>query len=175
MQKHPLKESFTEKIPNQDDRLRNICDHCGFIDYSNPKIVTGSVAVKENRFLLCRRAIEPRKGFWTLPAGFLENGEDVASGALREAREEANATLNIEGLLGVYSVPRISQVQIFFRARLIGGVSAGPESLEVGLFSWDDIPWKDIAFPTVELALNDYRAGRGDNLRVMPSQPLPGV
>ncbi len=100
-------------------------------------------------------------GFWTLPAGFMELGESVEEGAAREAREEACAELELETLLGLYSIPRIGQVQIFFRARLINDPAPGPESLEVGLFGWDEIPWPELAFPTVKWALDHYRETEG--------------
>lgn len=156
---HPQRPvSFSARIPPGEDRERRICDACGFIDYVNPRIVTGVVAHAGGRILLCRRAIEPRRGFWTLPAGFMELGESAEEGARREAREEACAELEIEALLGLYSVPRIGQVQIFFRARLLNEPAAGPESLEVGLFDWEAIPWSDLAFPSVPWALNHHRA-----------------
>jgi len=153
--------SFYNGVPPGEDRERRICDKCGFIDYANPRIVTGVVAHMRGRILLCRRAIEPRKGFWTLPAGFLELGESVEEGARRESLEEARAELEIETLLGLYSIPRIGQVQIFFRARLMNDPSPGPESLEVGLFSWDEIPWRELAFPSVRWALDHYRETEG--------------
>jgi len=140
--------------------LRRVCAHCEFIDYVNPKIVAGSVVTKGDRILLCRRAIEPRKGYWTLPAGFMEEGETVEEGARREAREEACADIRIEQLLAVYSVPRIAQVQVMFRAELMSDISAGPESEEVGLFAWKDIPWSELAFPTVIWALTHYAETR---------------
>lgn len=156
---HPQRPvSFSARIPPGEDRERRICDACGFIDYVNPRIVTGVVAHAGGRILLCRRAIEPRRGFWTLPAGFMELGESAEDGARREAREEACAELEIEALLGLYSVPRIGQVQIFFRARLLNEPAAGPESLEVGLFAWEDIPWSELAFPSVPWALSHHRA-----------------
>jgi ADP-ribose pyrophosphatase YjhB (NUDIX family) len=156
---HPQRPvSFSARIPPGEDRERRICDACGFIDYVNPRIVTGVVAHAGGRILLCRRAIEPRRGFWTLPAGFMELGESAEEGARREAREEACAELEIEALLGLYSVPRIGQVQIFFRARLLNEPAAGPESLEVGLFDWEAIPWSELAFPSVPWALNHHRA-----------------
>lgn len=156
---HPQRPvSFSARIPPGEDRERRICDACGFIDYVNPRIVTGVVAHADGRILLCRRAIEPRRGFWTLPAGFMELGESAEDGARREAREEACAELEIEALLGLYSVPRIGQVQIFFRARLLNEPAAGPESLEVGLFAWEDIPWSELAFPSVPWALSHHRA-----------------
>ncbi len=140
--------------------MRRVCAHCEFIDYVNPKIVAGSVVTKGDRILLCRRAIEPRKGYWTLPAGFMEEGETVEEGARREAREEACADIRIEQLLAVYSVPRIAQVQVMFRAELMSDISAGPESEEVGLFAWKDIPWSELAFPTVIWALTHYAETR---------------
>ena len=152
---------FCREIPDGDSHERDVCVTCGFVNYVNPKIVTGSIVRHESKIMLCRRAIEPRIGFWTLPAGFMELGESVEEGAAREAREEACAELELETLLGLYSIPRIGQVQIFFRARLINEPSAGPESLAVGLFGWDAIPWKELAFPSVKWALEHYRATEG--------------
>ncbi len=153
---------FTLKTPEGDDRHRRVCDTCGFVDYVNPKIVVGAVARADERILLCRRAIEPRRGFWTLPAGFLETGESVEDGVCREAREEAGAELELGALLAIYSIPRISQVQIMYRARLLNTPAPGPESLEVGLFHWDDIPWTELAFPSVAWALRQDRSVIGD-------------
>ncbi len=145
-------------VPEGDDRPRLLCPDCGYIVYENPKIVVGSVALLDERILLCRRAIEPRKGFWTLPAGYLELNETAEQGAMREAWEEARARLDLEGLLAVFSIPRISQIQLIYRARLTSpSIEAGPESAEVGLFAWDDIPWDDIAFPSVHWSLNRHR------------------
>ncbi len=152
--------SFTRAVPDGDNRPRRVCDRCGFVDYVNPRIIVGSVAERDGKVLMCRRAIEPRSGFWTLPAGFLEEHEDLAAGARREAREEACAELEMGALLGVYTVPRISQVQLFFRARLVSEIAAGLESQEVGMFAWDDVPWDALAFPSVKWALDDWRATR---------------
>jgi len=150
------------EVPDGDDRPRLVCGDCGFIQYENPKIVAGSVAAWEGKILLCRRAIEPRTGYWTLPAGYLELGESAAQGALREAWEEARARLTLDRLLAVYSIPRISQIQLIYRARLVTPeVAAGPESLEVRLYSWKEIPWDDLAFPSVHWALRDFRDLRG--------------
>ena len=161
-------------VPDGDNLERLVCPDCGFISYENPKIVVGSVALWEGLILLCRRAIDPRKGFWTLPAGYLELNETAADGAKREAREEANAELEMRGLLAVYSIPRISQVQLIFLADLISpDVSAGPESVEVGLFDWRDIPWDDIAFPSVVWALNHYD-GVKDATDFVPQFNPPG-
>jgi len=146
-------------IPDGDNRERQVCPDCGFINYENPKIVVGSVVLWENRILLCRRAIEPRRGFWTLPAGYMELHESTVQTAEREAWEEALAKITIDGLLAVYSIPRISQVQLIYRARLTSpNFAAGPESLEVALFAWDEIPWDELAFPSVKWALDQYRA-----------------
>jgi ADP-ribose pyrophosphatase YjhB (NUDIX family) len=158
-----LDPAFTHRIPDDDDRKRAICDHCGFIDYVNPKIVAGAVVEAEDgRVLMCKRAIEPRTGFWTLPAGYMELGESVAEAAEREVREEACATIETTDLLGIYSIPRISQVQIFFRARLsVPDIAAGPESQAVALYHWDEIPMDELAFPSVRWALEDWKARKG--------------
>ena len=141
-------------IPEGDERERLVCVECGFVLYDNPKIVVGAVARWGDKILMCRRAINPRRGFWTLPAGYLELNESTRAGAEREAWEEARAKIAIESLLAIYDIPRISQVQLIYRARLVDeNVSAGPESLEVGLFDWDQIPWDEIAFPSVRWAL----------------------
>ena len=140
---------FKIGIPDGDDRERRMCQKCDFIDYVNPKIVVGSVVTWEDKILICKRAIEPRLGFWTLPAGFMENGESIEEGAAREAREEACADIEIERLLAVYSIPRISQVQIMFKAKLRSpDIASGPESQDVKLVTWDEIPWKEMAFPS---------------------------
>ncbi len=158
---------FVRRIPEGDNRERLVCPDCGHIAYDNPKIVVGSVVTAGDRVLLCRRAIEPRHGFWTLPAGYLEHGETIEEGAKREALEEACARIAIDGILAVYSVSRIGQVQIMFRAGFADGresgepaFAAGPESLDVGLFAWENIPWDQIAFPTVRWALQSWYAGR---------------
>jgi len=169
-------QNFSRSVPDGDDRERDVCDHCGFVDYKNPKIVVGSVALWKEKILLCRRAIEPRKGFWTLPAGYLELGESVEEGARREAWEEARARLVLDRLLAVYSVPRISQVQVMYRAALENGeIEAGPESAEVDLFDWSDIPWGDIAFPTVGWALRHWRETRNETDFPPFANPVDGV
>lgn len=146
------------RIPEGDDRERLVCPECGFIEYANPKIVVGSVARWQDKILMCRRNIHPRKGFWTLPAGYLELGEAAPAGALREAWEEARARIELDGLLAVYNIPRLSQVQLIYRARLLSdAVSPGPESQEVALFAWNELPWEEIAFPSVRWALGHHR------------------
>jgi ADP-ribose pyrophosphatase YjhB (NUDIX family) len=158
MDRSPGSSAFVHKIPEGDTRPRLVCDTCGFIRYDNPKIVVGSVVAHESRILLCRRAINPRSGFWTLPAGYLELNETTADGAVREAYEEATARIEIDRLLAVYSIPRISQVQLIYRARLLDpDVKPGPESAEVGLFRWEEIPWDDMAFPSARWALRQWR------------------
>lgn len=146
------------EVPEGDTHERLVCPDCGFINYENPKIVVGAVCTWQDQLLLCRRAIDPRRGFWTIPAGFLELNETAQDGAIREAREEACTDISIDGLLGVYTVPRISQVQLIYRAELKDGTfDAGEETLELDLFAWEDIPWDDLAFPTVNWALNHWR------------------
>ncbi len=166
------------RIPEGDDRPRLVCPDCDFIYYENPKIVVGAVCLWEDRILLCRRAIEPRKGFWTLPAGFMELNETTEEGACREAWEEARARLAIDGLLAVYNIPRISQVQLIYRARLVSpDVAAGEEMTDVRLFAWEEVPWDDLAFPSVHWSLHRYRETAGQPLGAPavnpPDQPRP--
>ncbi len=147
-------------VPAGDDRERLVCPDCGYIAYQNPLIVVGSVATWRDRILLCRRAIPPRRGFWTLPAGYLEQHETTEDGAVREAWEEARARVTIIDLLALFNLPHISQVQLIYRARLDAPeIVAGRESLEVALLGWDEIPWDALAFPTVRWALDAHRAG----------------
>ena len=155
-----IEEDFELRIPEGDDRERRVCRNCEFIDYRNPRIVAGSVVTKGDRILLCKRAIEPRHGFWTLPAGYMELGETVEEAARREAREEACADIRIDRMLAMYSIPRIGQVQIMYRAELMSDIRPGPESLETELFAWKDIPWSQLAFPTVVWALTHYAETR---------------
>lgn len=156
--RYRLEPNFTRAVPPGDNMERPVCAECGFVDYRNPKIVVGSVAAWKNRILLCRRAIDPRSGYWTLPAGYLELNETPEDGARREAKEEACADIEIDRVLAIYSIPRISQVQIIYRARLVReDIAAGPESEEARLFPWSEIPWADIAFPSVGWALRHYR------------------
>ena len=153
---------FSRKVPDGDEHERLVCDSCGYVAYENPKIVAGALVEHEGRLLLCRRAIEPRRGYWTLPAGFLELGESPAEGAVREAWEEACARIETTELLAIYTVRHISQVQMFYRARMLDPkIDVGPESLEVAFFDWDDIPRGELAFPTVHWALKDHETRRG--------------
>jgi ADP-ribose pyrophosphatase YjhB (NUDIX family) len=149
------------RIPPGDHLPRHVCAHCGTIHYLNPRIIAGCVPDHQGRILLCRRAIEPRLGYWTFPAGFMENGETVQQAAARESLEEAHAEVQIGSLLAVVHVLQAHQVHMFFRAilpRAEFAVSA--ESLEVGLFAENDTPWADIAFPSIEFALRQYLSDR---------------
>lgn len=152
------------KIPEGDNRERHVCDNCGIIHYINPRIIAGTVPVYDGKVLLCRRAIEPRKGYWTLPAGFMENGETTAEAAARETIEEAEANVTIQGLYTVFNLPHISQVYLFFRAEVIDGqYGVGEESLETQLFEEQDIPWQELAFPTIHRTLKHYFADRKED------------
>jgi ADP-ribose pyrophosphatase YjhB (NUDIX family) len=153
-----LAPAFRQTVPEGDSAPRSVCGHCGHVAYENPKIVVGSVVIHEGKVLLCRRAIEPRRSFWTVPAGYLELNETPEEGAIREAREEAMAAITLGPLLAVYSVRHLSQVQMIYLATLDGGLHApGPESLETRLFSFDALPEADIAFPTVHWMLAHAR------------------
>jgi len=156
--------SVEHRVPPGDSLPRFICATCGIIHYENPKMVVGCIPEWENSILLCRRAIEPRHGLWTVPAGFMENGETTAEGAMRETLEEANAKVEILGLYALFNIPHINQVYMLFRARLLDlDFSAGAETLETKLFDEEQIPWDQIAFVTVRRTLkhyfNDRRAG----------------
>lgn len=149
-------------IPEGDDKPRLVCGDCGFIYYENPKVIVGAVCTWEDRYLLCRRAIDPRRGFWTMPAGYLELAESAEHGARREVWEEAMARVDIDCLLAVYSLPGISQVHLIYRAPMLAPeCGPGTESLEVGLFAWDEIPWDDLAYPNVGWSLHHHRDLRG--------------
>ena len=150
-----------QRVPPGDSLPRFVCDQCGEIHYQNPKVVVGTVPECEGRILLCRRAIEPRYGYWTLPAGFMENAETVAEGAARETLEEAGARVELAGPFSMISVPRVNQVHVFFRARVLDReFCPGAETLEVALYEETAIPWKDIAFRTVSLTLEHWFADR---------------
>jgi ADP-ribose pyrophosphatase YjhB (NUDIX family) len=163
-------------VPEGDNRPRHVCPDCGFIHYRNPLVVVGSVCRDgDGRILMCRRAIDPRKGYWTIPAGFLELGETTQAGARREAMEEANADIAIDHLLAVYDIPRISQVQLMYSAHLVSPrISPGIESLEVALLGWDEIPWDALAFPSVDWALRHFREALESGDRVPRGNP-PGA
>jgi ADP-ribose pyrophosphatase YjhB (NUDIX family) len=148
-------------VPPDDCLPRHICDQCGTIHYRNPRIIVGALPVWSDKVLLCRRAIEPRHGLWTLPSGFMENAETTAQGAIRETLEEASARVELGDLYTLISVPLVNQVHIVYRARLLDlDFAPGAESLEVELFGEDEIPWGQIAFRTIELTLRHYFADR---------------
>ncbi|WP_323752948.1 NUDIX hydrolase [Marinobacter sp.] len=150
-------QEVEQKIPAGDNRYRYVCISCDTIHYQNPRIIAGTVPVWEGKILLCRRAIEPRYGYWTLPAGFMENAETTIEAAARETLEEALAEVTIDGLYSIIDVPHINQVHMFYRATLIdGSFGAGDESLESRLFDVDEIPWNEISFPTVKKTLEFF-------------------
>jgi ADP-ribose pyrophosphatase YjhB (NUDIX family) len=176
--------NLVHEIPQGDDRHRHICKDCDTIHYQNPRIITGCLPVYEDKILLCKRAIAPRYGYWTLPAGFMENGETTSDGALRESWEEAKANIEIDGLYTLFNLPHINQVYLFYRGRLVDlNFGAGVESLEVKLFSEAEIPWNELAFPvigrTLELFFSDRKTDHfplhsEDILRPHPtSKPSP--
>jgi len=170
-------QAVSLRVPPGDNRERFVCAHCGTVHYQNPRNVVGTIPVWEDKILLCRRAIEPRYGFWTLPAGFMEMGETTAEAAARETLEEAGARVEVQNLFSLLNVPRVDQVHLFYLARLLDtDILAGDESLEVRLFDERDIPWDDIAFPTVGQTLRFFFSDRssgsyglhtGDVLRPM--------
>ena len=152
---------LAKRVPPGDSLPRYLCDACGSIHYQNPRLVVGCVPEWEGRILLCRRALEPRYGYWTLPAGFMENGESTGEGAARETLEEAGARVELTAPFSVISVPYVNQVHMFFRARLLDlEFKPGDESLEVSLFEEARVPWKDIAFRTVGVTLKHWFADR---------------
>ena len=152
------------RIPEGDNLPRFICSQCGAIHYQNPKIVTGCIPEWEDKILLCKRAIEPQHGYWTLPAGFMENNETTASAAQRETQEESNANVESVGLYAMFDIPHISQVYLMFRARLLDlEFAPGEESLEVDLFTEDEIPWEELAFPVIDETLKYYYQDRQRN------------
>lgn len=154
--------NFHQKVPDGDERERLVCRDCGFIAYENPRIIAGAVVEHEGKILMCKRAIQPQRGMWTIPAGFLEQGEAPEEGAVREAYEEATARIEIIDLLAIYSVRHISQVHMMYRARLLDpNIEPGLESEEVAMYSWDDIPHQQLAFPSVHWVLDHYAQARG--------------
>ncbi|MCX8048329.1 MAG: NUDIX hydrolase [Methylohalobius sp.] len=166
------------KIPAGEDRERFVCEACGTIHYQNPKIIAGCLPLWQDKILLCRRAIEPRLGLWTLPAGFMELGETLEEAAIRETWEEAGAKVGGLKLYTVFSLPHVDQIHLFFRAELISArLAPGPESLEAKLFAQSEIPWQDLAFSTIrrtlEWFLADQKAQRFEVKveHLPPSQP----
>lgn len=153
-----LLPSFKKAVPAGDDKLRSICNHCDHIAYENPKIIVKTVTTHNDKILMVKRAIPPRVGYWDLPGGYMENSESAEKGAARETLEEAGSNVAINALLAAYSVPHISQVHLIYRATLVGTkIKAGVESQDAKLFDYDDIPWKDIAFPSSKVALEYWK------------------
>jgi ADP-ribose pyrophosphatase YjhB (NUDIX family) len=153
--------TVSHEIPEGDDRLRHVCHNCGNVQYQNPKLVVGCIPEWEGRILFCRRDIEPRKGKWTLPAGFMENNETAAAGAVRETWEEARAGVVVVAPYRVYDLPFVNQVYIMFRARMTSpDFQTTPESSEVTLLREQEVPWEDIAFPVIRETLMSYFADR---------------
>lgn len=153
--------TVARRVPAGDNRVRYVCDTCHTVHYENPKIVAGCIAEWEGRILLCRRAIEPRHGLWTLPAGFMENDETTVQAATRETMEEAGARVALSGLYALFNLPHINQVYVMFRGRLLApDFSPGAESLAVDLFAEEHIPWCELAFPVVRETLRLYFAER---------------
>lgn len=149
------------RVPHGDDKPRYVCDNCGTIHYRNPLMVIGAIPEWEDKILLCRRAIEPRLGQWTLPAGFMELGESTGQAAMRETLEEANARIELIDIYTMLSVPHVNQVHLFFRARLLDlDFGPGTESLEVALFKEEEIPWEKLAFRTISTTLQHYYSDR---------------
>lgn len=165
------------RVPPGDTLPRYVCPSCGIVHYENPKMVVGCIPEWQNRILLCRRAIEPRHGLWTVPAGFMENGETTAQGAQRETLEEANARVEILGLYALFNIPHINQVYMLFRARLLDlDFHAGAETLETRLFDEAEIPWDQLAFATVRRTLNLYFSDRRNGeyrFHMGTIEPLP--
>ena len=153
--------AVTHRIPPGDTLPRYVCDGCNTIHYQNPRMVVGCIVEWEDRLLLCKRGIEPRYGLWTVPAGYMENGETTLDGAIRETLEEANARIEIGQLYALYNIPHINQVYLLFRARLLDAqFKAGAETLEVRLFREVEIPWEEIAFASIRNALTHYYQDR---------------
>jgi ADP-ribose pyrophosphatase YjhB (NUDIX family) len=152
------------QVPPGDSRERYVCEQCATVHYQNPRVVAGCLATWGERVLLCKRAIAPRKGYWTLPAGFLENGETTEAGALRETWEEACARVELDDLYTLFSLPHISQIYLFYRGRLqTPDYAAGQETEAVALFREEDVPWDELAFPVVRETLEHFFADRARN------------
>ena len=166
-------QSVSQRIPEGDNLPRYVCDQCQTIHYQNPNIVAGSIPVIGDKILLCKRAIEPRYGLWTLPAGYMENNETVEQAAIRESQEEANANIELEQLYTVFSLPHANQVYMMYRARLLDeDFSPGIESLEVRLFDENEIPWDKLAFSTIYYTLKYFFEDRARGDFLLRSHPV---
>ncbi len=155
--------TVTYRVPEDDSRERAVCDACDMVHYRNPLVVVGCVAERDGKVLMCRRAIEPRYGYWTLPAGFMELGETVAAGAARETLEEALAAVELGHIFACVDVVDAGQVHLFYTGKLVSDYGAGHETLEAVLMSEEEIPWDELAFQSVEFALRKYFEDRGRN------------
>lgn len=154
-------QPVTIMIPPDDDRMRHVCTACNTVHYLNPKVVAGCIPVHDDRILLCKRAIEPRAGFWTLPAGFMELGETSLEAAVRETLEEARARVRVIDLYAVFNLPHVNQVYLMFRSELLDlDFAPGRESTEVRLYTEPEVPWADLAFATIRQTLTLYFADR---------------
>jgi ADP-ribose pyrophosphatase YjhB (NUDIX family) len=169
-------QNVVSEIPDGDNRVRFVCKHCGKIHYENPRIVAGCVVTSGDSILLCKRAIEPRSGFWTVPAGFMENGETLLEAAARETLEEALAHVEIGVLSTVIDVIQARQVHVFFEGAIAEPVfGAGEETLEARLFRPEDIPWPDIAFPSVRMALEHHLSIRETGFQGIRLEKAPEI
>lgn len=160
--------NFSAQVPPGDNRERIVCAECDWVHYENPRIILTGFCVRDSSILLCRRAIPPRYGFWTLPGGFMEIGETMEEGTMREVSEEAGATVEIQSLLGTYSVARIGQVHMVYLAKMTSPeITIGAESLEARMFplAEDELPWQELAFPVNHWVLRDYLSLNGDPVR----------
>ncbi len=167
-------QPVAHRIPPGDNLPRYVCDACDTIHYLNPRMVVGCIPQWHDRILLCRRAIEPRHGMWTLPAGFMENDETLAQAAMRETLEEANARVELRDMYTILSVPHVSQVHVFYRARLLDlDFGPGSESLEVQLFDEADIPWQELAFRTVSSTLRHFYRDRKSGAFPLHTEDIP--
>jgi ADP-ribose pyrophosphatase YjhB (NUDIX family) len=164
------------RVPPGDTLPRWVCDQCGDIHYENPRLVVGSIPEYEGRLLLCRRAIEPRYGYWTLPAGFMENDETAGQAALRETLEEAGARIELDAPFSMISVPHVNQVHLFYRARLLElQFKPGEETLDVALYEEAAVPWKELAFRTVGLTLKRWFEDRKRGAFGFHAEDLPAA
>lgn len=173
---HCGSDALTEEIPPLDDRPRIVCANCNAIHYDNPKMVVGCIPEWEDKILLCRRDIEPCRGMWTLPAGYLENGESLADGAKRETHEEAGATVEIIQPYAIFDIPHINQVYLLFRARMLNkAFGPTPESAEVTLMTEKEIPWEEMAFRAVIQTLRRYFDQRAKGHFSLQTGTIPPV
>ncbi len=165
-----------QRTPAGDNRQRYVCTGCGAVHYQNPRNVVGCVVEDAGKILLCRRSIEPRAGYWTVPAGFLELGETLSAGAARETREEACAEVDLGSLFAVVNIVHAGQVHLFFEATFrTPGFAAGEETLEAMLVSIDELPWQELAFPSVRIALECYLQNREDGVNRLHITEAPRI